>query len=293
MYFFTTNEKYNELIKEGIEICNKLSIPISDSVIFKLSTGRTHFGYCILDKEYKYKIFINKNIVSNEKIINTVIHELLHTIPNEGFKPHKGNWEKYAKIVSDNTKYKITVSDKAELINYSAGKPKPVKRCFCPICGEIFESPINKIYLGRSYYYCKYHLKYYYEEYPNSPLKDMKDFEREEFVEKAFNEEYQIEEYVGFLPYTSILLTRKIIKFILNKFEFSYWNIHMIAPYIRIDKTLLEELAKEWCQGVYVNKIKSDKERISFEGIFSLTKWWIEVTEYSNKRFGTLGSTNY
>ena len=121
----------------------------------------------------------------------------------------------------------------------------------------------------------------------------MKDFEREEFVEKAFNEEYQIEEYVGFLPYTSILLTRKIIKFILNKFEFSYWNIHMIAPYIGIDKTLLEELAKEWCQGVYINKIKSDKERISFEGIFSLTKWWIEVTEYSNKRFGTLGSTNY
>lgn len=127
MYEF--NEKLStefiELIKKGIDVCNDLNIPISKNILFKLCTGSTRLGYTF--KKDKYDIvFINKNIESSDEIINTTIHELLHTIPNDGFKPHSGNWKKYADIVSTNTLYKITVTDNSNDLDYK----KSIKRNF-------------------------------------------------------------------------------------------------------------------------------------------------------------------
>lgn len=91
------------------------------------------FGYHLKKGNYDI-VFINKNIVSSDKIINTTIHELLHTIPNDGFKPHSGNWKKYADIVSLNTLYKITVTYNSNDLDYK--KIYSTEFCFCPICGK-------------------------------------------------------------------------------------------------------------------------------------------------------------
>lgn len=116
----------------------------------------------------------------------------------------------------------------------------------------------------------------------------MNEAEKKVYVTNKLNDKITLDEIYNFLPYTSKDLTHKIIKFVLNNFEWNYTNLKVIKEYARIDKPFLEELANEWCEGKYIDKVQNVKQLYNFEGTFALTKWWLPVTEYSKNVFSQL-----
>ena len=87
-------------------------MPVSQSVFFFECGGSSRFGYCKKGDAkgasgFEYSIAINKYIVNDKDISDTVAHELLHTIKTA--KNHDANWKYWANFVSRNTPFTITV----------------------------------------------------------------------------------------------------------------------------------------------------------------------------------------
>ena len=112
---FTVSQK---LSADGAHYCAKakeLNVPISSSVCptVKLIGTRRTLGRCCAKgsrkkyTEYDYYIEISRNTLNNpeKSIRNTIIHELLHTVP-DGMR-HTGAWKKWAKYVSQKTGHTI------------------------------------------------------------------------------------------------------------------------------------------------------------------------------------------
>lgn len=110
-----TDARINRMLAEGIELMKELGVPISDSIcpVVRLNGSRCRYGSCY-DRgarkaytEYDFYIEISGHILQNteKSIRNTLLHELLHTMP-EGYD-HRGEWKKWAKYVSEKTGYNI------------------------------------------------------------------------------------------------------------------------------------------------------------------------------------------
>lgn len=106
-----TDARINQMLAECTALLKELNVPISSSVCptVKLIGTRRTLGRCRLQKnsEYDYYIEISRNTLNNpeKSIRNTLIHELLHTVP-DGMR-HTGAWKKWAKYVSSKTGYTI------------------------------------------------------------------------------------------------------------------------------------------------------------------------------------------
>lgn len=110
-----TDARINRMLAECIELMKELGVPISDSIcpVVRLNGSRCRYGSCY-DRgarkaytEYDFYIEISGHILQNteKSIRNTLLHELLHTMP-EGYD-HRGEWKKWAKYVSEKTGYNI------------------------------------------------------------------------------------------------------------------------------------------------------------------------------------------
>ena len=110
-----TDARINMMLAECIELMKELGVPISDSIcpVVRLNGSRCRYGSCY-DRgarkaytEYDFYIEISGHILQNteKSIRNTLLHELLHTMP-EGYD-HRGEWKKWAKYVSEKTGYNI------------------------------------------------------------------------------------------------------------------------------------------------------------------------------------------
>lgn len=290
-YYKNISDEDKALILEGIRVLNDLNVPISEEAIFVYCHGSSRFGWCGKDKEYKFRIAINEDIKNDEKKINTIIHELLHTIPNETYTMHGGNWKKYADYVSNNTNFKITVSDKYLKIDYKPKKIISFEKCICPICNKIFDIKSSKIHGNVSDYRCKKCNKILYKTIPDSPLKEMTINERQYYIESKLCGVILKSDIYDYLIFSNKEDTRNLIRYFFKKYGFFSTDINKLYGYI--DKTLKEELCFEFLDGKWDCYINSEEERLNFESIFALTDWWTTITERSNSVFGPLGEGKY
>lgn len=147
MYCLAVGEKYQKLIKECVELLNKLNAPISKSVYFKLSSGYSRYGYCkrnvravnARERNYEYTVAINKYLVHDEDIKTTVIHELLHTIDDK--LGHKGEWKKWATFVRNNTPYDVERTASYELQPAAYRNRKVSTDSYDPATMDVAECP--------------------------------------------------------------------------------------------------------------------------------------------------------
>ena len=110
-----TDERINRMLQECIALLKELGVPISESICpeVTLSGSLSNFGRCCpkgsLKKYTEYDYYIEvagAHITDSEKSVrNTIIHELLHTVP--GGLCHTGEWKKWATFVSEKTEYTI------------------------------------------------------------------------------------------------------------------------------------------------------------------------------------------
>ena len=110
-----SDERINRMLAENIALLKGLGVPISESIspVVVLNGSHANYGVCCPKgsrkkyTEYDYYIEISGFTVNNsEKCLrNTLIHELIHTVP--GGLCHTGEWKKWAKFVSERTGYHI------------------------------------------------------------------------------------------------------------------------------------------------------------------------------------------
>lgn len=110
-----TDARINQMLAECIILLTDLGVPIAQSICPEVRLTGTHcyFGRCCRKgslkqyNSYDYYIEISGHTLQNTErsLRNTLIHELLHTVP-DGLC-HTGEWKKWAKFVSGKTGYKI------------------------------------------------------------------------------------------------------------------------------------------------------------------------------------------
>lgn len=110
-----TDERLNRMLAECIELMKELEVPISENICPEVVLTGTHrfFGRCsskgslVKYNEYDFYIEISGHTLENteKSLRNTLIHELIHTIPDG--MCHTGEWKKWAKYVSEKTGYNI------------------------------------------------------------------------------------------------------------------------------------------------------------------------------------------
>ena len=110
-----TDTRINQMLAECITLLKNLNVPISNSICptVKLIGSRRTLGRCCAKgsrkkyTEYDYYIEISGHTLNNpeKSLQNTIIHELLHTVPDG--MCHTGEWKKWAKYVSQKTGHTI------------------------------------------------------------------------------------------------------------------------------------------------------------------------------------------
>lgn len=114
-----TDERINRMMAECIVLLQNLRVPISKSICpqVRLIGSHRNYGRCCprgsLKRyaDYDYYIEISGHTLHNtdKSLRNTLIHELLHTVP-DGMR-HTGEWKKWARYVSAKTGYNIQRCD--------------------------------------------------------------------------------------------------------------------------------------------------------------------------------------
>lgn len=110
-----TDAQINRMLAECIDFLKELGVPISDSICPQVRLTGSHrtYGRCCakgsLKRYTKYDFYIELSghtLSKSEKFLrNTIIHELLHTVP-DGLC-HTGEWKKWARYVNARTDYNI------------------------------------------------------------------------------------------------------------------------------------------------------------------------------------------
>lgn len=110
-----TDARINQMLSECTALLKELNVPISNSICptVKLIGSRRTLGRCCAKgsrkkyTEYDYYIEISGHTLNNpeKSLQNTLIHELLHTVPDG--MCHTGEWKKWAKYVSQKTGHTI------------------------------------------------------------------------------------------------------------------------------------------------------------------------------------------
>ena len=110
-----SDERIDRMLAESMALLKGLGVPISDSIspVVVLNGSHANYGVCCPKgskkkySEYDYYIEISGFTVDNSDrcLRNTLIHELIHTVP--GGHGHTGEWKKWAKFVSERTGYHI------------------------------------------------------------------------------------------------------------------------------------------------------------------------------------------
>ena len=139
--------KLEELASDyEIILREELNIPIATNITYSINTrAKKRYGMCSLEDKYYtvYHIEISSFLLDNEidenndALINTLIHELLHTV--EGCMNHGNKWQYYASIVKDKLGYDIKRTSNRSEYGLESYVPKEnIKYIFkCENCGQI------------------------------------------------------------------------------------------------------------------------------------------------------------
>ena len=110
-----TDARINRMLAECAALMRELGVPISGSICPEvvLTGSRFYYGRCSPKgslkryNQYDYYIEISGHTLGNSEksLRNTLIHELIHTVP--GGLCHTGEWKKWANYVSEKTDFNI------------------------------------------------------------------------------------------------------------------------------------------------------------------------------------------
>lgn len=146
---------------EGMRILDELNIPYNKSVRFEVNTrAKKRWGQC-KSIVGGYEISINEILLdernSADGLMNTIIHELLHTCP--GCYNHDPQWKQYADMVNCAYGYRIKRTSSADDKGVVAGvqeKKRVVKhKIVCTKCGqEIVRFRTSRFVMDYELYRC-------------------------------------------------------------------------------------------------------------------------------------------
>lgn len=137
-------KNYMKMFREAMDVVHGLGIETGVIVDVSLNyRAKNRFGQCRRNNvtntyslNFNYLIFDDK--ANDVAIMNTIIHEILHTCEN--CMTHKNEWKRLANIVNTNTKYNITRCNSYE--NFGIENPKREKKhnyvFYCEDCGQTF-----------------------------------------------------------------------------------------------------------------------------------------------------------
>lgn len=117
------NDRLYKLVQQGIVCCKECDLPISKDITFKYSSAERKHGSCKYDRlTGHFIISVSKNIKYDGDMLNTVIHELLHTCPV--CQNHGTLWQAYANVINARYGIKITRCSKKEHIRVDVGSSR-------------------------------------------------------------------------------------------------------------------------------------------------------------------------
>lgn len=117
----------DSMLSRGIEMLKSIDVPVSDSVnphikvisspyVFGLHQDREDLGDNV-NMPYDHLICISAAVLGNSKrsIMNTILHELLHTIPGCSHDNGGELWLKYANEVNSRFGYNLSVRNNKDM----------------------------------------------------------------------------------------------------------------------------------------------------------------------------------
>ena len=108
-------------------------MPITQKITYEGFRAKKTYGNARRIIGDNWLIKINLNMLNEEEVKNTIIHEILHTYPD--CQCHTGEWKRRANIVKRKLGYDITRTSSKEL-DLSITKPK--YRIECTKCGKVY-----------------------------------------------------------------------------------------------------------------------------------------------------------
>lgn len=117
-----------------------MDIPISRNVEFRPSFANLYYGRCykIVNNKnnIEFRALLNERLLDKKAVIETAIHEMLHTVAIED--GHGGKWKQYANLINNRTNYVIARLGNGIL----APNPKEISCVFvetiCPRCKKLY-----------------------------------------------------------------------------------------------------------------------------------------------------------
>lgn len=136
--------KLSLAVDNGKKILDSLGIKYGRIFSTKVNRRASWWGQCSLVRhvsdwnDCSFEIQVSERLLQDDTpeyaLMNTVIHELLHTVKNG--MGHKGVWKKYATLVNEKTDYHITRLNTAH--EYGVKKDAFYKYSVnCAKCGNI------------------------------------------------------------------------------------------------------------------------------------------------------------
>lgn len=128
---------------KAIRYVESFIIPIFKSIYFQYCRGYTRNGWCGITRASKrgfdFVIAINEWLLDKKEIIEVIIHELLHTIPEtDGIFKHGKTFRKYMAMINEKAIYNITISKNLKMKRGMIKQEKIVETHICEFCGEKF-----------------------------------------------------------------------------------------------------------------------------------------------------------
>ena len=302
MYEINTNKRLKEIIEQCLDLLLKNNIPISKNIYFKEGHSITRYGSCTqlknCNKEYfDYKIIISKYHIKDSEVQNTIVHELLHTIP-ECLPAHNEKWKHYAKICSKLINSEITISGNKTIdkdiikrrqivFDIAEYTPETMNIATCPRCNHqiCIKNNIKGYSDGSSHYICKKCNKPYYYKLPYSIFQSLNDVERHKKLEMLIREN----------PVRNINLSDNDFCYLIQKdcdymwlFLRSNYPQYFINRKIKmfqslekyISKKAIHKLAVKILNGQF-NYLKMNYgEWINFSTVFCLTRDYLDCENY-------------
>lgn len=153
-----TVEDLNKLLAEAIQEVKSSGMKIGDILpIIKLTRATKEFGRCTEIEDGQFQISISKYFKDNavKEVKQTLIHEVLHTIPN--CLNHGTSWKAAAKVMNDTYGYNISRTNNMAMDNL-VGQEDILKKYVikCAKCGnEIYRQRKCKLVNQTYLYKCK------------------------------------------------------------------------------------------------------------------------------------------
>jgi len=133
-----------------MEMLSEISVPYSAVEKFTINTRAARWGQC---RKTGGKFYINVNVTlldernDEEGLINTLLHELLHTCP--GCMNHGAEWKKWAEKVRRAYGYNIKRTGEEDEKGIVTGNLNETERAYkyfiyCEKCGKLIERKKRK-----------------------------------------------------------------------------------------------------------------------------------------------------